>query len=188
MDLGRGEVGEQHVVGPDLESQRRAPGRRPARVRLRCARPRPNTRRTGLRECPPHEVCGTFYTWGSCVRRCWFPGTANSSGLPPLWRSPPSSAIFVFWYAFESVWCFFAALLSLQLCLVVGKLPEPTQASIGRGAASGTSQEPFCHSAGGLSINRSHPLKTASAGKPPSAPAVYTERPRPRPASSCHRR
>jgi hypothetical protein len=29
----------------------------------------------------------------------------------------------VFWYAFESVWCFFAAVLSVQLCYAFGALP-----------------------------------------------------------------
>lgn len=31
----------------------------------------------------------------------------------------------VFWYAFISVWCFFAALLSLQLCYVINRRSEP---------------------------------------------------------------
>jgi hypothetical protein len=35
-------------------------------------------------------------------------------------------AHFVFWYAYESVWCFFAAVLSLQLCYVLRKLPAAT--------------------------------------------------------------
>ncbi len=33
----------------------------------------------------------------------------------------------VFWYAFESVWCFFAAALSLQLCHAFRELPLPRE-------------------------------------------------------------
>jgi hypothetical protein len=33
----------------------------------------------------------------------------------------------VFWYAFESVWCFFAAALSLQLCHAFRQLPAPRE-------------------------------------------------------------
>ncbi|AWM41906.1 hypothetical protein GobsT_69700 [Gemmata obscuriglobus] len=32
----------------------------------------------------------------------------------------------VYWYAFTSVWCFFAALLSLYLAFVVHRVPEPS--------------------------------------------------------------
>ena len=34
-------------------------------------------------------------------------------------------SLFAFWYAFVSVWCFFAAILSLQLCYIFYKLGEP---------------------------------------------------------------
>jgi uncharacterized protein DUF6629 len=44
---------------------------------------------------------------------------------------------FVFWYAFTSVWCFFAALLSLFLCLAFWRLPS----SNGGGTVT-ASQEP----------------------------------------------
>lgn len=31
----------------------------------------------------------------------------------------------LFWFAFASVWCFFAALLSLQICYILRRIPEP---------------------------------------------------------------
>jgi hypothetical protein len=37
----------------------------------------------------------------------------------------------VFWYAFISVWCFFAAILSLHICYILYRLPGP--AGEGRG-------------------------------------------------------
>jgi hypothetical protein len=33
----------------------------------------------------------------------------------------------LFWYAFTSVWCFFAAVLSLLLCVIFSRLPERAQ-------------------------------------------------------------
>jgi hypothetical protein len=37
-----------------------------------------------------------------------------------------------YWYAFASVWCFFAALLSLYLCFCFGRLPLPSAALTGK--------------------------------------------------------
>jgi hypothetical protein len=39
------------------------------------------------------------------------------------------SSHLLFWYAFESVWCFFAALLSIYLCSIFGRLPAAAKAS-----------------------------------------------------------
>jgi Family of unknown function (DUF6629) len=45
-------------------------------------------------------------------------------------------SLFAFWYAFVSVWCFFAAVLSLQLCYIFYKLVGPCNGPTFSGAAS----------------------------------------------------
>ncbi len=42
----------------------------------------------------------------------------------------------VFWYAFESVWCFFAAALSVQLCYAFRELPTPGRDDRGLGSGA----------------------------------------------------
>jgi hypothetical protein len=47
-------------------------------------------------------------------------------------------AYLLFWYAFTSVWCFFAAVLSLYLCYVFYRQPGPAPARLPQTAPSGT--------------------------------------------------
>jgi hypothetical protein len=55
------------------------------------------------------------------------------AGFRVLLAASVAVSLFVFWYAFVSVWCFFAALLSAQLCYVFYKLGESRDGSLSLG-------------------------------------------------------
>jgi hypothetical protein len=57
--------------------------------------------------------------------------------FPLLLAASAAISLLVFWYAFVSVWCFFAALLSAQLCYAFSRRGESFGESSGGGAALG---------------------------------------------------
>ena len=83
-----------------------------------------------LRDLPPFNRAARFLWQGVYIALMFCPFVIGSPDrrftlFGILLAAATVISHFVFWYAFVSVWCFFAAFLSLQLCYIFYRLEQP---------------------------------------------------------------